>query len=154
MTLLTLDREAPGFEAVSPGPRTEFAAWLGHDAMIAADFVHRCGKGPFAFEVHFDAPADAVTIDLLDTQGLIVHSIEATAPGTPLACQWLGRSDGKRIEGPLRVRVVARASGRAVPTITNVWTPVTAIDAPAERSVTRLVTPNGAVAPDAVIRLA
>jgi flagellar hook assembly protein FlgD len=154
MTFTTLDREAAGFETNLQVRRSEFAAWLGHDAMIAADFVHRCGKGPFAFEVHFDAPADAVTIDLLDTQGLIVHSIEAAAPGTPLPCHWHGRRDGKRIEGPLRIRVVARASGRAVPTITNVWTPITAIEAPAERSVTRLVTPNGAVAPDAVIRLA
>lgn len=154
MTHLT---RAPEARAIETAPRCaphEYIAWLGRDAMIAADFVHRCGKGGFAFEVHFDAPADIVTIDLLDHQGLIVHSIDTTAPGTPLACQWAGPADGTRIEGPLRVRVVARASSRSVPTITNVWTPVTAIDAPADRNVTRLVTPNGAVAPDAVIRLA
>jgi flagellar hook assembly protein FlgD len=153
MTILTFDRTTLASSRTATA-RVDFVAWLGRDALIAADFVHRRGDGSFAFEVRFDTLAESATIDLLDSQGLIVHTITARGTTLPLACQWHGKGDIGRIAGPLRVRVSARAGGRPVPTVTNVWTPITSIDAPAERAELRLVTPNGLIAPDAVIRLA
>jgi len=128
------------------------AAWIGRNVMIAADFVCRRSDGLYAFEVHLDAPADRMIVDLLDASGLIVHTIVAPAPQTPLSCTWDGASEGNRQAGRLRIRVAARKDNRPVPTITNVWATVNAIEPTADRGATRLITPNGPIAPFAVIR--
>jgi len=130
------------------------AAWLGRNVMIAADFVSRRSDGLYAFEVHLDAPADRMIIDLLDANGLIVHTITAPAPETPLSCTWDGASEGNRQSGRLRIRVAARKGSRPVPTITNVWATVNAIEPTADRGAMRLMTHNGPIAPFAVIRSA
>jgi flagellar basal-body rod modification protein FlgD len=131
------------------------ATWIGHDALIAGDFVSRGGNGSYNAQVNLDKAADQVTVDLLDANGLIVHSIEKAGVGEgPLSFSWDGVGDISTSTGPLRVRVSARdADGGTVATTTNVWTPVTAVQSPASGTAARLVTPNGLIAPDAVIRL-
>lgn len=138
------------------GNRTvDAATWIGHDALIAGDFVNRAGDGTYNAQINLDKTADRVTIDLLDANGLIVHSIEKSGVGEgPMTLRWDGVGDIGTSTGPLRVRVSARdADGGAIATTTNVWTPVTAVQSPASGTAARLVTPNGLIAPDAVIRL-
>lgn len=136
------------------GSRLDNAAgWIGHRALVAADFVNRSADGSYAGQINLDAPADRVTIDLLDSQGLIVHTETVEAPGGVVAFNWNGRGEAGVVEGPLRVRASARADGRTVPTTTNVWTPITAVQSPAGGAAQRLVTPNGLIAPEAAIRL-
>ena len=129
--------------------------WIGRDALIAGDFVNRDTSGSYAGLVNLDSPADRVTIDLLDSNGLIVSSQTLMNAGTgPIGFKWDGTSETATTTGQLRVRVSARnADGGTVPTTTNVWTPVKAVQSPAGGSATRLVTPNGLIAPEAVIRL-
>lgn len=131
------------------------ATWIGHDALVAGDFVNRAQDGTYRAQVNLDKPADAVTIDLTDANGLIVHSIERSGVGDgPLNITWDGIGEVATSTGPLRIRVSARdPNGATVATTTNVWTPVTAVQSPASGSAARLVTPNGLIAPDAVIRL-
>ena len=131
------------------------ATWIGHDALVAGDFVNRDTGGTYAGQVNLDSPADVVTIDLLDGNGLIVNTQTSRGVGDgPLAFTWDGIGDNSTAIGQLRVRVTARdANGGTVPTTTNVWTPVKAVQSPAGGSAARLVTPNGLIAPEAVIRL-
>ena len=131
------------------------ATWIGHDALIAGDFVNRSNDGTYSGQVNLDSAANSVTIDLLDTNGLIVNSQTSRDVGTgPISFAWDGIGENSTATGQLRVRVTARdASGGTVPTTTNVWTPVKAVQSPAGGSATRLVTPNGLIAPEAVIRL-
>jgi flagellar basal-body rod modification protein FlgD len=125
------------------------AGWIGKSALIAGDFVNRGTDGSYAGQVNLDAPADNVTIDLLDTSGLIVHSETLGSSTGTVAFKW----DGGAETGPLRVRVTAKSGTTTVATTTNVWTPITAVQSPAGGSTQRLVTPNGLIAPDAAIRL-
>jgi flagellar basal-body rod modification protein FlgD len=131
------------------------ATWIGHDALVAGDFVNRDMSGNYAGQVNLDSSADVVTIDLLDANGLIVNSQTNTNAGAgPITFNWDGIGELANASGQLRVRVSARDSnGGTVPTTTNVWTPVTAVQSPAGGSAARLVTPNGLIAPEAVIRL-
>ncbi len=131
------------------------ATWIGHDALVAGDFVNRDMAGNYAGQVNLDSPADVVMIDLLDANGLIVSSQTNTNAGAgPVTFKWDGIGETATASGQLRVRVTARnADGGTVPTTTNVWTPVTAVQSPAGGSAARLVTPNGLIAPEAVIRL-
>ncbi len=131
------------------------ATWIGHDALVAGDFVNRDMAGSYSGQVNLDSPADVVTIDLLDSNGLIVSSQTNTNAGAgPITFKWDGKGEFATASGQLRVRVTARDSnGGTVPTTTNVWTPVTAVQSPAGGSAARLVTPNGLIAPEAVITL-
>lgn len=129
------------------------AGWIGHRALIAADFVNRAADGSYAGQINLDSPADRVTIDLLDSQGLIVHTETVDAPDGVVPFSWNGVGEGGPVTGPLRVRASARSEGRTVPTTTNVWTPITAVQSPAGGAAQRLVTPNGLIAPEAAIRL-
>ena len=133
---------------------SDAASWIGRDALVAGDFVNRSGNGSFRGSVNLDAAADTVTVDLLDANGLIVHTegyANVAAGAMPFG--WDGQGANGAVAGPLKVRVAARASDRAVPTTTNVWTPVTAVQSPAGGTAQRLVTPNGLIAPEAAIRL-
>ena len=131
------------------------ASWIGRDALVAGDFVNRATSGSYGGQVNLDSPADVVTIDFLDSNGLIVGSQTNTSVGAgPVMFKWDGTGDNAAALGQLRVRVAARnADGGTVPTTTSVWTPVTAVQSPAGGSAARLVTPNGLIAPEAVIRL-
>lgn len=128
---------------------SDAASWIGKSALIAGDFAHRGTDGSFAGQVNLDAPADKLTIDLLDTSGLIVHSETLGASTGTIPFKW----NGGATTGPLRVRVTAKSGTATVATTTNVWTPITAVQSPAGGSAQRLVTPNGLIAPDAAIRL-
>ncbi len=131
----------------------DMVSWLGRSALVAADFAYPSVDGLYRGRVLLDAAADRVTIDLLDGEGLIVHSIHAIRPAAAIDFVWNGLGDFGLAEGRLRIRVVARAGTRAVATITNVWTPITAIESPANARAARAVTPNGHIAPEAVIAL-
>jgi flagellar basal-body rod modification protein FlgD len=133
--------------------RSDTANWIGRNALIAADFVSRCTMGDFAGQVLLDAPAQRVTIDLLDQSGLIVHTIIRHCAEAPIQFRWTGVTGSAPHAGKLRVRVSARDGLRQIPTITNVWTPISALQYPADGREQRLVTPNGLIAPDAVISL-
>jgi len=88
------------------------SGWLGRNVLIASDFANRTGGGDYAGQVTLDAPADAVTIDLLDTTGLIVHTQTLGAQSGTVPFAWDGKRDGAAVTGPLRVRVSAHGGGR------------------------------------------
>lgn len=133
---------------------SDAASWIGRDALVAGDFVNRSGSGGFRGVVNLGGAADAVTVDLLDANGLIVHSeAKGAAAAGALDFDWDGQGGGGTVPGPLKVRVNARSGDKPVATTTNVWTPVTAVQSPAGGAAQRLVTPNGLIAPDAAIRL-
>ncbi|MDB5701120.1 MAG: flagellar hook capping protein [Sphingomonadales bacterium] len=129
------------------------AGWIGKSALIAGDFVNRGTDGSYTGQVNLDASADRVTIDMLDTNGLIVHSETLGKSEGTVTFRWDGNGDAGPASGPLRVRVTAKNGSTTVATTTNVWTPITAVQSPAGGSAQRLVTPNGLIAPDAAIRL-
>jgi flagellar basal-body rod modification protein FlgD len=129
------------------------AGWIGKSALIAGDFVNRGTDGSYAGQVNLDASAESVGIELLDTNGLIVHSEWLGRSEGTVAFKWDGTSQTGPATGPLRVRVTARNGITRVATTTNVWTPITAVQSPAGGSAQRLVTPNGLIAPESAIRL-
>jgi flagellar basal-body rod modification protein FlgD len=132
----------------------DVATWIGHSALVAGDFVNRGTDSLYRGQVNLDKPADSVTIDLLDQNGLIVETKAFTAVGAgPVPFEWNGVGEISTATGQLRVRVSARDGVGTIATTTNVWTPVNAVQSPAGGAATRLVTPNGLIAPDAVIRL-
>ncbi len=128
--------------------------WIGRDALIAGDFVNRNTNGTYAGQVNLDTPASSVTIDYLDRNGLIIGSQTSGAGAGPVSFAWDGVGEAGSASGAVRVRVSARdAAGGVIPTTTNVWTPIGGIKSPASGSAARLVTPNGLIAPEAVIQL-
>jgi flagellar basal-body rod modification protein FlgD len=98
----------------------------GTTMLITSDFVNRGADGDYAGRVTLDSAADALTIDLLDRNGLIVHSESMATTSSCVAFCWDGTvgdkgGSARMVSGPLRVRVSAQRKGRAVPTITSVW---------------------------------
>lgn len=127
------------------------SGWIGKNALVASDFAYPDTTGAVRGQVNLDSAADSVTIDFLDTSGLIVHSQSATKVAAgPMTFDW--RPDAA-LSGPVRVRAIARHESKPVATTTNVWTPITAVQSPAGSGTQRLVTPNGLIAPDAAIAL-
>ncbi len=129
------------------------AAWLGHDALIASDFVNPGTAGDYRGQINLSQAATDVTIDLLDTKGLIVHSAEAgAAPGGAVNFDWDGQGASGMVTGPLKVRVIARNGAAIVPTTTSVWTPIRAVQSPSGAA-QQLVTANGTIDPENAIAL-
>lgn len=124
------------------------ATWIGHSALVAGDFVNRGADGSYLGQVNLDKPADRVTVDLLDTNGLIVttQSFDAVGAG-PVPFKWHGVGTSSITTGPLRVRVSASDAAGTVATTTSVWTPVQAVQSPASGSAARLVTPMASSRP-------
>ena len=126
------------------------SGWIGRNALIASDVAYPQATGAVTGQVTLDAAADTVTIDMLDSRGLIVHSeSRANVAAGTVPFDWNGP-----VTGPLKIRVIAKAGGKPVATTTNVWTPVNAVQSPSGAGTQRLVTPNGLITPDAAIALA
>jgi len=129
------------------------ASWIGKNALVAADFVARGTDGTYSGQINLDAPADRVTVDLLDSNGLIVNTQTLGGSSGTVSFAWNGEGETGPVTGPLRVRVSAKSGDTTIATTTNVWTPITAVQSPAGGTAQRLVTPNGLIAPEAAIRL-
>lgn len=128
-------------------------SWIGRDVLIAGDFVAHGTDGNYRGQFTLDGPADRATVDLLDANGLIVHSQTFEPAAGTLSFDWDGQRLHALVGGTLKVRVTARRGDSNVPSTTNVWTPVQSVQSPAKSSDQRLITPNGQIAPDAAIRL-
>jgi len=132
---------------------TDASGWIGHDALIESDFANRSTDGHYRGLVSLDKAATNVTIDFLDANGLILHSVDAgSSAASSLAFDWDGATGGTPASGAVKVRVLASNAGQSVATTTAVWTPITAVQSPAGTT-PRLVTPNGLIAASEALAL-
>jgi flagellar basal-body rod modification protein FlgD len=133
------------------------ASWIGRSALVATDTATPLSDGRYAGEVTLPTDASAVTLDLVDGNGTIVHSqaMGAQDAGT-IGFSWDGKSaDGMTAAagGPLTIRVSARGPDGAIAATTASWAAIGGVQSPAGGATTRLVTPLGLIAPDAALKL-
>ena len=132
------------------------ASWIGHPALVASDSAPQLTDGSYAGEIAISAPANNVTVSLVDANGQVVHteSLGAKAAGN-FAFKWDGKAaDGTATaNGTLKIVVNAEGSSGKIQAATAAWTPITGVQSPASGSAASLVTPLGLIAPDEAIRL-
>lgn len=142
---------------LAPGRLADAASWIGRSVLVQSDKVTAAQDGSYSGEIALPRNADRVTLSLVDESGAEVHreDLGAQSQGT-VRFSWNGRdAQGTQVAtGPLKVVVDAEAGGNSLDTAIACWTQVTAIQSPASGGSTQLLTPLGAISPDAAIRLA
>jgi flagellar basal-body rod modification protein FlgD len=133
----------------------DMSGWIGRSVLVESDSAAALPDGSYAGEIALPANADQLTLSLIAPDGSIAHSEDLGSPDAgSVPFSWDGKGPaGEAVPGPLKIVVTARAGGDTVQTATAAWTRVGGIQSPANGAATRLLTPLGAVAPDAAIRL-
>ncbi|WP_076071902.1 flagellar hook assembly protein FlgD [Sphingomonas montana] len=143
-------------ESLSASRIGDAASWIGRNALVATDTATPLSDGRYAGEIALPDDASAVTLDLIDGNGTVVHSraLGEQNAGT-VGFSWDGKAaDGTPAAGgPLTIRVSARGPDGAIAATTASWAAIGGVQSPAGGATTRLVTPLGLIAPDAALKL-
>ena len=142
---------------LAPGRLADAASWIGRSVLVESDTASPAPDGSYSGEIALPADADSVAISLVDANGAVVHREDLGSRGQgTLRFSWDGLGDPGTppASGPLKVVVDAQSGGSPLHTAVACWTQVTAIQSPASGGSTQLLTPLGAISPDAAIRLA
>jgi flagellar basal-body rod modification protein FlgD len=139
-------------QSIGGGRVGDASGWIGRAALVESDLIAPLSDGSYRGEIALDKAADAVTVELVDADGSVVHS-QTLGPqeAGSVPFQWDGAAGNGQ---PLSMRVSATTGGDTVSATTRSWTLIGAIDSPAGGSASRLVTPIGSFPTDAALRLA
>ncbi len=131
------------------------ASWIGRAALVPSDKIAALPNGSYEGQLTLADDAAALSIDLVDGNGTIVHSedLGKQAAGT-VAYGWDGKdAAGRAVTGPLTVKATGRNSDGAITATPAAWTTVTGVQSPAGGAAARLVTALGAIAPSDALSL-
>ena len=144
-------------DQMAPDRLTDAASWIGRSVLVESDTAAPGSDGVYKGEIALPEDADGLVLSFVDANGHVVHSedLGGKSAGT-VPFSWDGRdASGERVgNGPLKVVVNARQGEKPLEAAVACWTQVTSIQSPASGGSTRLLTPLGAISPDAAIRLA
>jgi flagellar basal-body rod modification protein FlgD len=139
------------------GRLSDASSWIGRSMLVKSDIATPLRDGTYAGEIELPAAADQVTVNFVDANGAVVHSMEMGAKQAGAAAfAWDGRNAaGQQVAtGPLQVVVSARAAGAPLNTNIATWTAIAGLQSPANGGEARLVTGLGLLKPADAIRLA
>jgi flagellar basal-body rod modification protein FlgD len=142
-------------DSLGAGRVGDMSGWIGRSVLVSSDTAAALPDGSYAGEIALSKDADQLSLSLVAADGSIAHSEDLgprQAGSVPFS--WDGKGlDGSSVPGPLKLVVTASAGAETVQTATAAWTRIGGIQSPASGAATRLLTPLGALAPDAAIRL-
>lgn len=127
-------------DSLSGSRLSDAANWIGKSMLVKSDTVAADSAGEFAGQITTTAASKDVSVDLVDSSGATVKTIDmgAQAAGN-LNFYWDGKdSSGNATPGPLTIRVNGSTGAS-----TAAWTTVAAVQSPASGSDAKLVTTLG-----------
>ncbi|MET0363134.1 MAG: flagellar hook capping FlgD N-terminal domain-containing protein [Sphingobium sp.] len=128
-------------EALSGSRLSDAASWIGKSMLVKSDAVSPTANGEYAGQLTLSGDSTALKLDLVDSAGSVVKSIDMGAQKAgPVNFYWDGKdADGKTVStGKLSFRV----SGGTV-SQTAAWTTIAAVQSPSSGSSATLVTTMG-----------
>ncbi|MDF0541003.1 flagellar hook capping FlgD N-terminal domain-containing protein [Sphingobium sp. H39-3-25] len=127
------------------------ASWIGKSMLVESNIAAPNSSGAYAGVVALSEASDAVSVDLVDSSGNVVKTVDLGAQAKGSAnFYWDGKdADGNVIGNqPLTVKV----NGAATDGVAT-WATVAAVQSPADSSQSLLITPIGSFAATDAIRL-
>lgn len=137
--------------AVAGSRINDAASWIGRSMLVKSNITAPDAQGNYAGQLTLDKDASALSVDLVDSSGNTVKTIDLGAhTAGDVSFYWNGRDDaGNYVAGqPLRVKV-----NGATPTEVDTWASIAAVQSPADGSQAKLITPLGSFSPSEAIKL-
>lgn len=136
-------------DALSGSRLSDAASWIGKSMLVKSSTAAPDAAGQYAGQITLSAASDAVSVDLVDSAGATVRTIDLGAqPAGDLNFYWNGKDEAgeQAATGPLTIRV----NGGSV-SQTAAWATVAAVQSPASGSSAKLITTLGSfIASDAL----
>jgi flagellar basal-body rod modification protein FlgD len=127
------------------------ASWIGRSMLVKSNITTPDATGLYAGQISLGAAASDVSIDLLDSSGNVVKTLNLGAQDAgDVGFYWDGKdANGETVAtGPLQVKV-----NGATPTQVATWATVAAVQSPADGSASKLITPLGTYSPGDALSL-
>ena len=131
---------------------SDAANWIGKSMLVKSEIATPDRAGSYAGEITMAGDSDAVAVDLIDSAGQTLKTIDlgAQKSGATAAFYWDGKNDAGETVGGAAVQVKVRG-GRASQTST--WASIAAVQSPASGTDAKLITPLGNYSPSDALRL-
>lgn len=128
------------------------ASWIGHSVLLESNIATPDSSGTYMGQFTLAEAASDVSVDFVDGSGNVVKTIEMGARDAgDTSFYWDGKdADGNTIaDSALQLRIRG-ASATSIAT----WTPVVAVQSPADGSASTLITALGSYYPSDALKLA
>jgi flagellar basal-body rod modification protein FlgD len=130
---------------------SDAANWIGKSMLVKSDIATPDRTGAYAGEITLSKDADAVAVDLVDSAGNTVKTLDLGAKKAGAAgFYWDGTNDAGAMVGsqPLKVRVRGGQTSQIA-----TWASIAAVQSPASGTDARLITALGNFQPSDALRL-
>ncbi|HEX7853611.1 MAG TPA: flagellar hook capping FlgD N-terminal domain-containing protein [Sphingobium sp.] len=119
---------------------SDAANWIGKSMLVKSSTVAPTGAGEYAGQITLGADAAGVKVNLIDSAGNTVKSIDMGAQKAgPVNFYWDGKDDaGTQTTGPLTIQVTGGTA-----TQTAAWATIAAVQSPSSGSDQKLITTLG-----------
>jgi len=120
---------------------SDAASWIGKSMLVKSGTAAPDAAGQYAGQLTLSADTDAVSVDLVDSAGATVKSMDLGAQKAgDVNFYWNGKDDagGQAATGPLTIRVRGATVSR-----TAAWATIAAVQSPASGSSAKLITTLG-----------
>lgn len=130
---------------------SDAASWIGKSMLVKGDIATPDRSGAYAGEITLSQDAQAVAVDLVDSNGKVVKSLDlGDRKAGAASFYWDGTNDAGEFVGnqPLKVQV---RGGQTTQIAT--WATIAAVQSPASGTDARLITALGNFQPSDALRL-
>jgi flagellar basal-body rod modification protein FlgD len=130
---------------------SDAAGWIGKSMLVKSDVATPDGAGSYAGELTLSADSSAVSVDLVDAAGKVVHTVDLGERKAGSAGFYWDGTDGEGnhiADGPLKVQVRG-----ANTTQIATWASIAAVQSPASGTNAQLITALGNFLPTDALRL-
>ena len=127
------------------------AGWIGRSMLVQSNIAAPDATGMYAGQITLPAATSAASVDLVDSSGNVVKTIDLGAQnGGDVTFYWDGKDDtGATVSSSaLQVKV-----NGATPSRVATWATIAAVQSPADGSSTKLITALGSYSPTDALSL-
>ncbi|MBH1991402.1 MAG: flagellar hook capping protein [Sphingomonadaceae bacterium] len=127
------------------------AGWIGRSMLVQSNIAAPDATGMYAGQITLPAATNAASVDLVDSSGNVVKTIDLGAQkGGDVTFYWDGKDDtGATVSSSaLQVKV-----NGATPSRVATWATIAAVQSPADGSSTKLITALGSYSPTDALSL-
>ncbi|CAM8627186.1 MULTISPECIES: flagellar hook assembly protein FlgD [Sphingobium] len=127
------------------------ASWIGKSMLVQSNIAAPDASGTYAGQITLPAATEGATIDLVDSSGNVVKTIDMGSQAAgDVTFYWDGKDDtGETVStAALQVKV-----NGATPSKVATWATIAAVQSPADGSSSKLITALGSYSPSDAISL-
>lgn len=140
-------------DSLAGGRLSDAASWIGKSMLVKSDIATPDRTGMYGGEITLQADAQAVSVDLVDSTGKVVKTVDLGAQKAgPVNFYWDGTDgEGNYLDGAggaLQVKVRGAATTQIA-----TWATIAAVQSPASGTDAKLITPLGNYTPSDALRL-